>query len=122
MMAWTSPALTERLRPFSMFLPSTDACKSLISSIVIIWVSLANAAFEADTKQRLCFDSKFHGQFFENFFTVTIHNHRDRVFRRQATLHGVEQLIFANTRSSGFVLDMSRRILDFHYREGVSCA
>src|SRR3546814_8343972 len=67
----------------------------------------------------LCFDCKLHGQFLENFLAEPVHDHRNGVFRGQAALHGIKQLVFTDTRSRGFVLDAGRRVLHLHGREGV---
>src|SRR5690625_3172519 len=100
-----------------MDFPSTDALRFLIFNIE--QYSLTTAAFEADPEQVLCFYSKFHGQFFDDFLAVTVHYHGNGVLGTNAALHGIKQLILTDTRSSGFVLYIGCWVLCLDHREGV---
>src|SRR3989441_2089859 len=82
----------------------------------------SHAALEAHAEEFLCFDREFHGEFAENFLAKPVHNHVDRVLGREAALVAVENLVLADLRRAGFVLDASRRVLYLDVREGVRAA
>src|SRR5208282_3824003 len=98
MIAWTSPALTCKLRFFKMGLPSTPAHKLRISSMSLSVLNpdldpnpnrprrSTDASFEADTQQFLGLDRKFHRQVLEYLLAVAVDNHINGVLRRNAAL------------------------------------
>src|SRR5271163_967288 len=122
MMAWTSPAWTSRLMPFKMSLPATRALKSIILSKISPLKPSADGAFQAHAQQVLRLDRELHRQLLEHHFAKTADDHVYRVFRRDAALQAVEQLILADLGSAGLVLDRRGRILDLHVGKGVSRA
>src|SRR6476469_3029125 len=124
-MACTSPAFTVRSMPFRISRPATFACRSLISSNGISSNgirSLTNASFKADSQQLLGFHGEFHGKLAEHFLTEAVHDHRDRVFGRDAALPAIENLVFPDLGGRRLVLHRGRRVFDFEIREGMSAA
>src|ERR1700680_2769771 len=114
MMAWTSPARTSRLTPFSMSLPATRALKSVILSKIFPPMPSADGAFQTHAQQILRLDRELHRQLLEHHFAKPADDHVDRIFRRDAALQAIEQLILADFRSAGLVLDGRGRVFDFH--------
>src|SRR5712691_5985392 len=147
MMACTSPLLTMRLMPFRISLPSTDAYRLRISnkSFSSSFVSEArplgracpcnralpngrasdttspNRALELHAQQACGFNGKLHRQLQENIFTKTIDDERNGVLLRDAALHQVEQLLFADARGRSFVLDLRAVVHYFDIRKSI-CA
>src|SRR5258706_13183694 len=91
MMACTSPVLTVRLMPRRISLPPTRTCKSLISSIV-----LSYRAFKADAEELLSFDGEFHRQLAKDVLAEPVDDHVHRIFRGEAALAAVEDLVFTD--------------------------
>src|SRR3981189_2554019 len=114
MMAWTSPARTSRLTPFSVSLPATRALKSVILSKIFPLKPLADGAFQTHAQQVLRLDRELHRKFLEHHFAKSTDDHVDRVFGRDAALQAIEQLVLADFGGAGLVLDGRSRILDFH--------
>src|SRR5713226_8093917 len=114
MMAWTSPARTSRLTPFSMALPATRALKSVILSKISPPMPSTDGAFQTYAQQVLRLDRELHRQFLEHHFAKPADDHVDRVFRGDAALQAVEQLVLADFGRAGLVLDGRGRVLDFH--------
>src|SRR5690606_31255307 len=116
MMACTSPEPTSRSSPRRICRPSTDTWRSLIESIRILLAKLkrcsADAAFEAHAEQVLRFHRELHRELLEHLAAEAVDDHRDGVFGRQATLHGVEELILADARGGRLVLDVRGRLPD----------
>ena len=83
---------------------------------------LADAAFQFQLYQPLCFDRKFHRQFLEDFFAEAVDDEADRVFFGQAALHTVENLVFADFGGGRFVFDLRRRVLHHQVGKGVGAA
>src|SRR4029453_2545143 len=104
MMACTSPAFTERLMPCRIALSSTRTFRFLTSSIGFD-ISLTNRPFQGDTKELLRFDRKLHRQLTEDLAAEAAHDQVDRVLLRNAALFAIEDLVFADLRGRGFVLD-----------------
>src|SRR5437016_1278652 len=129
MMACTSPLLTLRLMPFRISLPSTEAYRSRISNKSFslrkllalsvqppardkskltaedgqLTASLTNRALEFQTQQARGFDGKLHRQLQEDVFTKTVDDKRDCILLRDAALHQIEQLLFADPRGRSFM-------------------
>src|SRR5215831_6241814 len=141
MIAWTSPAPTERSMPFRISRPSLNrACRLLISSILTPLPIAArgrparmrargprsqgspDAAFEADGQQLLGLDGKFHRQLFEHLLAEAVDDQRYRVFRAEAALPAIEQLVLADLRCRRFVLDPGRGVAHFDVRHGIRAA
>ncbi len=57
---------------------------------------LSNRPFQTNSQQRLRLHRKLHRQFLKHFLTKSIHNHRYRIFGRQAALLTEKQLILAD--------------------------
>src|SRR5215831_14831709 len=126
MIAWTSPAPTERSMPFRISRASLNrACRLLISSILTP-LPIANrgpparmrargprsqgssdAAFKAHGQQLLGLDGKFHRQLFEHLLAEAVDDQRYRVFGAEAALAAIKQLILADFRCRCLVLDAS---------------
>ena len=83
---------------------------------------LADAAFQFQLYQPLCFDRKFHRQFLEDFFAEAVDDEADRVFFGESALHAVENLVFADFCGGRFVFDLRRRVLHHQVRKGVRAA
>src|SRR6267378_1697024 len=107
MIACTSPAATRKSTPRKMGLPSTLTWRFLISSMAIS----ADTSFQTYAEQFLRLDREFHRQLLEDLLAESVDDHRDGVFGRESALHAVEQLILADARSRGFVLDLRRGVL-----------
>src|SRR5229473_4551824 len=139
MMACTSPLLTVRLMPFRISLPSTDAYRLRISNKLFssegsqlaafsrqlrgqskltaecgqLTACLPNRALELHSQQARGFDGKLHRQLQENVFTKTVDDQANGVLLRDAALHQIEQLLFADARGRSFVLDLRAIVHDF---------
>src|SRR5579871_1505102 len=111
MMACTSPALIVRSMPFRICRPATVACRFLISSNGIL--NLTDASFQTDSQQLLGFHCEFHGQLAKNFFAEAVHDHGNRVFRGDAALPAIEDLVLADLRGGSFMLHLRRGVLHF---------
>src|SRR5688500_5733924 len=118
MIAWTSPAFTLRSIPFRISLSSALTCRFLISSMCV----LSNRTLEAHAQQFLRFDRELHRQLAEDFLAEAADDHVDGVFRRQAALPAVENLVLADLRRRRFVFHLRRGVADFEIREGVRAA
>src|SRR5882672_6861459 len=121
MIACTSPAGTCRLRPFRISRSPTRACKFSIVSIAGNSLS-AYGAFEAHVQQVLGLDGELHRQFLEYFAAKAVHDQVHRVLFGEAALPAVEQLILADLRRGGFVLDARGTVARFDVRERVRAA
>src|SRR5512135_2739278 len=124
MMACTSPAFTSRSTPCRICLSPTltFSCLMLSMDDVMVRDRSADAALEADSKQFLGLDREFHRQLLEHFLAETIDDHRYRVLGGYAALHAVEQLVLADARGGGFVLDLRARVAHLDVREGMRAA
>src|ERR1700733_15740208 len=120
MMACTSPAFTVRLTPFRISFPATRADRSEISSKIVLYSTvLTDGSFQAHTEQILCLYREFHRQFLEHDFAEAADNHIDRILGGNSPLQAVEQLVLADFRGAGLVLDGRSRFLHFHIGEGM---
>src|SRR2546430_12030828 len=77
-----------RRPPRSTLFPYTTLFRSRFPS--------SDAALETDAEQPLRLDRELHGQLFENFLAEAVHDHRDGVFRREAALLRVKDLVLAD--------------------------
>ena len=68
------------------------------------------------------FDGEFHRQLAEDFFAEAVDDHRNRVFGRDAALIAVENLVLADFRGAGFVLDLRARVVHLNVRKSVRAA
>src|SRR4029453_15775634 len=120
MMACTSPACTVRSMPRRMGLPSTETCRFLMVSIR---ASLStDRPFETDAEQLLRFHRELHRQFLEHLLEKAVHVYRHRVLRRDAAALAVIELVFADARGGGLVLDPGGGVLHLDVGEGVGGA
>ena len=121
MMAWTSPGPMVRSMPLRIGLPSTVACRLLISSKchVLILFALTDAAFEADADQFLRFDREFHRQCLQHFLAETVHDQRHGFFFADAALQAIKQLVIADFARGRFMLDLAT---EFWLRYTAPCA
>ena len=83
---------------------------------------LAHASLETDAEKLLRFNRKFHRQLFEYLFAEAVDNHIDRIFRRNAPLPAVEQLIFADFRRRCLVLHLRAIVEHFEVRKSMRAA
>src|SRR3546814_13246660 len=110
-MACTSPASIVRSIPFRIGLPSTVACRFLISSMLrsdprnTCRFELTDAAFQRDADQLLRLDGELHGELLHDLAAEAVHHQGDGVLLRQAALAAVEQLVLAGARGGRLVLD-----------------
>src|SRR5438309_9627145 len=107
MIACTSPGFISRSIPLRISWLSTFTFRFLISSklIPIPLDLLSDTAFQANAQQLLCLHRKFHRQFAEYALAETVDDHGNRIFRLQAPLAQVKELVLA---------DLGRRSLMFH--------
>src|SRR5262249_895993 len=117
MMACTWPASTVRSMPRRISRPAVLACRFLTCSI-----TSPHASFEADAEQLLRLDRKLHRQLAEDLFAEAVDDHIDGILGREAGLPAVEDLVLANLRGRGLVLDPCGAVLDLEIREGVRAA
>ena len=82
----------------------------------------SDAAFQRDAEEFLCFHGQHHGQFVDVFAGIAPDNQSDSVFGRNATLVAIEQLVFGNLGSRGFVLHGGVVICHVDVGESVSAA
>src|SRR5690348_9623939 len=83
---------------------------------------LAHATLEANAEKLLRFNSKFHRQLFEHLFAKAVDDHIDGIFRRNAPLPAVEQLILADFRRRCFVLHLRAIVEYFEVRKSMRAA
>src|SRR5579862_1753146 len=103
MMACTSPTRTSRSTPWSISLPPAVTRRSLTESRIgasVLPALLANASLQIYSQQLLRFDSELHGEFPNDLSREPIDDHRYGVFRGDAALLAVENLILADLRCS----------------------
>src|ERR1700690_1813619 len=131
MIACTSPAFTVRSIPLRISLPSaTRACNPLISNMCALsdWVrfadfnELADAAFEAHGEKLLRLDRELHRQFLQHLFAEAVDDQRQRVFLREPALPAIEELVVADLRGRGLVLDAGGGIAHLDVGHGVGAA
>ena len=82
----------------------------------------AYRAFKRYAEQLLSFDGEFHRKLSEHFLTEAAHDHVHCIFRRNATLIAVEDLIFPNLRCRRLMLYGSSWVLDFNVWESMRSA
>src|SRR3546814_10458367 len=81
-MACTSPASIVRSIPFRIGLPSTVACRFLISSMLrsdprnTCRFELTDAAFQRDADQLLRLDGELHGELLPDLAAEAVHHQR----------------------------------------------
>src|SRR5271169_238644 len=133
-MAWTSPALTARLRPLRISLPSSNtinlpfrprpAPALPVPALRANAPSLnsADAALQADRDQLLCLDREFHRQLLQYVLDEAVDDKRGCFLSRQSALPAVEQHFLGNLRGRGLVFEHGRGILRFDIGHGVRAA
>src|SRR5438093_7157187 len=82
----------------------------------------ADAPLEADAEQLLRLDGELHGKLAEDLLAESIHDHGHRVLRGEPALAAVEELILADLRRRGLVLELGRGVVDLDVRERVRAA
>src|SRR5215470_19540889 len=124
MIECTSPALMPRSIPLRISWLSTRTCRFLISSKLILFLfdSSSDAAFQADTQQLLRLDRKFHRQLAKNALAEAIDDHGNCIFRLQAALAQVKELVLADLRSGSLMFHTGCRILYFDIGKGMRAA
>ena len=70
----------------------------------------------------MSFDGELHRQFVHDLFGIAIDDEAYGVFDAYTALTAVEELVFADLASGGFVFYDSSRIADLHVRECVCSA
>ena len=95
--------------PRRIVLSPDAAWRSLISSMRMSSSFSRTAAFEADAEQLLRLDRELHRQLLEDFLAEAVDDHVHRVLGRDAALLAVEDLVLADLRRRGLVLDLRRR-------------
>src|SRR5215472_14638027 len=120
MTAWTSPARTVRSTPRRISLPATEAWRFSTSRSGD--VTSAHRSFERDAEQLLRLDRELHRQLLEDDLAEAVDDHVDRLFRGDAALLEVEDLVLADLRRGRFVFHLGRRVVDLDIRERVSAA
>src|ERR1039458_9034869 len=98
-----------------------------VSICVYLWpsffqVHLPYASFQTHAEQLLRLHGELHRQLAEHFLAEPVHDHRNRVFARDPALPAIENLVLADLRRRGLVLQLRRRVLHFQVRERVRAA
>src|SRR5574341_502983 len=127
MMACTSPAFTVRSTPRRISRPSAEAWRLSISSIGGIRMSeerlsvvsrpSADGALKTDAQQVLRFHRELHGKLPEHFLAEAVHDHGNGVFRLEAALPEIKDLILADLGGRGFVLHDGGAVAHVDVRE-----
>src|SRR5260370_4995447 len=100
MMAWISPALTVRSRPWRIFRPAISARRPRISRSGVIGNCLRymvdttpspDAAFQRDRDQLLRLNREFHRQLLQHVLDKAVDDNADGFLLAQPRLHAVEQ-------------------------------
>src|SRR5262245_15555116 len=148
MMACTSPARTSRSIPLRISFPPARAFKPRMTSIgppgsvfasagedlpfgfagapcsfrfagAPLSFRLANAPLQADAEQLLGLDRELHRQLAEDLLAEAVDDQVDGVLRREAALLQIEDLVLADLRRRGLVLEAGGAVLHLALREGV---
>src|SRR3989440_726102 len=85
-------------------------------------VSLADAVFELHPKKALSLDSELHRQLAEHVLAEAVDDERDGVLLRDAALLQVKELLLADARGGGLVLDARRVVHHLDVRKSVRAA
>src|SRR6266536_2347733 len=81
-----------------------------------------DAALKLHTEQTLRLNCKLHWQLQKHIFTEAINNQGDCIFLGDAALLQIEQLLLADFRSGGFVLNRRSVVHNFDVRKGICTA
>src|SRR2546422_6102393 len=81
--------------------------------------ALTNRTFQLQTQQARRFNRKLHRELQKDILTKTVDDERDCILLRDAPLHQIEQLLFADARSRSFMLDLGAVVHYFDVRERV---
>src|SRR5215813_4025248 len=81
-----------------------------------------DAAFEADAEQLLGLDCELHGKVLEHLAAEAVDDGGDRLLGREAPLAAVEELVLADLRGGGLVLDPGGAVLDLDIGHGMAAA
>src|SRR2546426_8118858 len=81
--------------------------------------ALTNRTFQLQTQQARCFNRKLHRELQKNILTKTVDDERDCILLRDAALHQIEQLLFADARSRGLMFYLRGVVHHFDVRERV---
>src|SRR5205823_14143526 len=79
----------------------------------------AHAPLQTLPQQLLRLDRELHRQLAEHLLAEAVDDHADRVLRRQAALLAVENLVLADLRRRGLVLDRRALVAHLDVRERV---
>src|SRR5262245_21294087 len=121
MMACTSPAFTARSMPRRISWPAALTWRFRMSSMCSP-LSLSDAAFETHAQELLCLDSELHRQLAEDLLAKAADDHRHCIFGRDAALLAVEELVVADLRDRGLMLDRGGAVVHLQVGEGVCAA
>ena len=91
-------------------------------SSVFNYSKLSYASFERNGEELLGFDRELHGELVDDFLGITSDDEIDSVFHGNTALLTVEELIFGNLRSRGFVLYNRVIVVYVNVGEGVGSA
>src|SRR6185369_904817 len=116
MMACTSPAFTVRSTPCRIGFPPTATCRFLMISISPS--PSTDCPFEADAQKLLRFHCELHRKLLEYLLAEAVDDHRHRVLRRESAALAVIELVFADARGGGLVLDAGGGVLHLDVGEG----
>src|SRR4051812_23016564 len=113
MMATTAPAATESVRPLRISVPLTETWRSLISR------TLANRILQLEREQLLRLGGELQRQHLEHVLAEARDDRADRVLLADAARAQVEQLVLADLRGRGLVLDLRAGVVDVDVGVGV---
>src|SRR5687768_9815040 len=99
--------------------PLRPSASSAVQDVV---VGLPDRPFQSDTEQLLRLERELHRQLLEHFLAEPAHDHRDRLLGAEAALLQVEDLVLADLRRAGLVLDDRVLVRHLDVREGVRAA
>src|SRR6476469_8407473 len=91
-------AARRRLRSASSSARRASSASSALSNSDTPCLRSTDRAFEADRDQLLRLDREFHRQLLQHVAHEAVDDQRRRLFRRQAPLQAIEQLVFGDLR------------------------
>src|SRR3989441_3311737 len=122
MTACTSPARTSRSSPRRISVRLTLACRSSITSIadpLLATDGSANTALETHAEELLGFHGELHRQLAKDLLAETVDDHRHGILGRDAPLPTIEELVLADLRGRGLMLDLGGAVGDLEIWGGM---
>ena len=102
--------------------PMVKIVKSTSNINIINCFSLTYTPFQRNLQQLLRFYGKFHRQFVQYLFCITVYNEPYGIFRSNSPLPAVEKLVFSDFGCRRFMLHHSAVVFIFYVRECMGAA